>query len=143
MSDNASHIFFHTEEIIFKLANQPQIESWIQQSILLENKEIGDLNFIFCSDNYLLKLNQQYLSHNTFTDIITFNYVDKSIISGDVFISVERVTENASQSSIDFQKELSRVIIHGILHLIGYNDKTNEEAQEIRAKEDFYLTLLP
>ena len=97
----------------------------------------------FCSDNYLLKINQDYLKHDTYTDVITFNYVEENVISGDIFISIDRIKENASKVGIDFNMELARVAIHGILHLIGYNDKSSEETQEIRAKEDFYLTLLP
>lgn len=87
-------------------------------------------------------MNQSYLEHDTFTDVITFNYVEGSLISGDIFISIDRIEENAKSFEVDPHKELHRVIIHGVLHLLGYNDKTPEEAQEIRAKEDFYLTLL-
>ena len=104
---------------------------------------LGEINVVFCSDQYLLKLNQQYLNHNTFTDIITFDYVEGETISGDLFISVERVKENAQKASLPFANELNRVIVHGLLHLMGYNDKTDQETQEIRAKEDFYLTLQP
>ena len=143
MNTSESNIFFHSEKVVFELLDPPSIKKWLLQAISLENKSIGPLNFVFCSDNYLLQLNQQYLDHNTFTDVITFNYVEGSVISGDIFISIDRVKENAEQSSTSFTNELYRVIIHGVLHLIGYNDKTDEEAQEIRAKEDFYLTLLP
>ena len=143
MGKDNQKIFFHSEDVSFKLTNSSSISQWIKTAISLEKKELGDLNFVFCSDQYLLKLNQDYLNHDTFTDIITFNYVTGPIISGDIFISTERVQENAKESSIPFLNELSRVIIHGVLHLIGYNDKTNAEAQEIRAKEDFYLTLQP
>ena len=134
-------IFFHAETS-FKLAKSKNIAKWIEHSILSEKKELGEINFIFCDDDYLLKMNQTYLQHNTFTDVITFDYVEGKVIAGDIFISIERVKENAEKENTTFNMELSRVMIHGILHLIGYKDKTAAEAKQIRAKEDFYLTLL-
>ena len=135
-------IFFHSEEIQFSLEKEVEISDWIKKVIILENNTLGVINYVFCSDKYLLKLNQDYLNHDNYTDVITFNYVADSVISGDIFISVDRVTDNASQNQITLTTELHRVMIHGVLHLIGYNDKTTEEAQEIRDKEDYYLTLL-
>ena len=135
-------IFFHSEEIEFSLGKEGEISNWIKNAISLENKTLGAINYIFCSDAFLLKLNQDYLNHDTYTDVITFNYVHDSLISGDIFISLDRVTDNAIQNQIPFTTELYRVMIHGVLHLIGYNDKTTEEAREIRDKEDYYLTLL-
>ena len=135
-------IYFHSEEIGFRISSAENISDWIEKSILLENKELGVVNYIFCPDDYLLKINQDYLNHDTFTDVITFNYVEGDSISGDIFISIDRINDNAVQNKVEFESELHRVMIHGILHLIGYNDKTTEEAREIRDKEDFYLTLL-
>jgi probable rRNA maturation factor len=104
-----------------------------------EHKQPGDVSVIFCSDDYLLKINEQYLNHNYYTDIVTFDYVENSVISGDLFISVHRVEENASQLGITFEEELYRVVFHGLLHLCGYKDKTIAEKELMREKEDFYL----
>ena len=136
-------IAFHSEGIDIKTLNLKRVSDWLSQTIRKEQKEIGNLNFVFSSDEYLLSMNQEYLNHDTYTDVITFNYVENNLISGDIFISAERVKENALLYSSNFTDELHRVIVHGVLHLIGYNDKTDREAQEIRAKEDFYLTLRP
>jgi len=138
-----SKIAFFTEDIDFKLSNESVVAEWIENCIASEGKKAGNLTFVFCSDEYLLPINIQYLNHDTFTDIITFNYVEENTISGDIFISVDRVKENAEKLKATFKQELCRVIIHGVLHLIGYNDKTPEEAHQIRAREDFYLTLCP
>ena len=105
--------------------------------------EVGCLTYVFCSDPYLHKMNVEYLNHDTFTDIITFNYCENTIISGDIFISVDRVRENALKYDVLFEDELDRVIVHGVLHLIGYNDKSKEEQAEMRGKEEFYLNLRP
>ncbi len=109
---------------------------------LIENEgfEPGELSVIFCSDSYLLSINKQYLKHDYYTDIITFSYVDDHIVSGDLFISVERVSENAKQEGVEKQTELARVVIHGLLHLCGYNDKDKKDIQEMREKEKFYLS---
>jgi rRNA maturation RNase YbeY len=116
----------------------------IKESIKnLINKELklpGDLTVILCSDKYLLKINIEYLQHNYFTDIITFNYVDGNVISGDLFISIERVKENSAEFNTSLIKELYRVMFHGVLHLIGYNDKTADEKIVMREKEDLYLS---
>lgn len=135
-------IHFHNEEVVFDLSKSDQLKTWLTNVIQKEDKTLGDINCILCSDNYLLKINQQFLSHNTYTDIVTFNYVENNRISGDLFISLDRVKENATKFEVSINKELNRVLVHGVLHLIGYNDKTTEEASVIRAKEDFYLTLL-
>lgn len=107
--------------------------------ILSEGYVLGDINVIFCSDDYLIEKNIQYLKKNYLTDIITFNYNHLKKISGDLFISIERIRENASINHVPFDEELYRVIVHGVLHLIGYNDSTEEEISIIRAKEAFYL----
>lgn len=109
----------------------------------MENKDAGDINFIFCSDTYLLNLNIEYLNHNTLTDIITFNSAENNNeISGDIYISIDRVKENAKNLKITLAKELHRVIIHGILHLCGYKDEIQEDIKIIRKTEDYYLDLL-
>lgn len=135
-------IYFHNESIDFKVVNEQKVLSWIEKTILEESFSLGNLNFIFCSDDYLLNLNKEYLNHDTYTDIVTFNYCENNIISGDLFISIDRIKDNSTQLKLSFNSELNRVIIHGVLHLIGYNDKTPEEILEMRAKEDFYLNLL-
>lgn len=134
-------IYFFNEDIDFTLKNQHIISNWISIVISQENKTLGEINYIFCSDNYLLELNQNYLKHDTYTDVITFDYVEGNLISGDIFISIDRIVENAKNIETTFDNELSRVMIHGVLHLIGYRDKTPDELQVIRGKEDFYLAL--
>jgi rRNA maturation RNase YbeY len=119
------------------------LKKWIEDTIIAENKTPGTINYIFCSDPYILKINIDYLNHNYYTDIITFNYCANNIISGDIFISLDTVKSNAKEYNQTFEKELQRVIIHGVLHLLGYNDKTESELFEMRQKEDFYLNLLP
>ncbi len=135
-------ISFHTHEVSFTLENKSKIEIWIEDCISKELKTTGDISYIFCSDDYLHKINLKYLNHDTFTDIITFNYCEKNLISGDIFISVDRVKENAISFNTTFQNELHRVMIHGVLHLIGFDDKDEEDQLTMRAKEDFYLSLL-
>lgn len=105
-------------------------------------KKVGAINIIFCSDSYLLEINQKYLQHDTLTDIVTFDYCDDKYIAGDIYISLDRVEENAIKYKESFDREFHRVIFHGILHLLGYGDKSKEEEKEMRAKEDFYLNLL-
>ena len=131
-------IAFHYETD-FLLENTESFIRWIKSVILEENKELGEVNYIFCDDKYLLVKNIKYLDHNTLTDIITFNYCEGDIISSDIMISIERVMENSSIFENSFSEELNRVMIHGILHLIGYNDKTDGEKEIIRKKEDYYV----
>lgn len=131
-------ISFHYETD-FLLENTESFIRWIKNVILEENKELGEVNYIFCDDKYLLKKNIKYLDHDTLTDIITFNYCEGDMISSDIIISVERVMENSSIFENSFSEELNRVMIHGILHLIGYNDKTDGEKEIIRKKEDYYV----
>ena len=131
-------ISFHYETE-FLLENTKSFIRWIKNVILEENKELGEVNYIFCDDNYLMEKNIKYLDHNTLTDIITFNYCEGDMISSDIIISVERVMENSSIFENSFSEELNRVMIHGILHLIGYNDKTDGEKEIIRKKEDYYV----
>ena len=131
-------ISFHYETD-FLLENTESYIRWIKNVISEENKELGEVNYIFCDDKYLLGKNIKYLDHNTLTDIITFNYCEGEVISSDIMISIERVMENSSIFENSFSEELNRVMVHGILHLIGYNDKTDGEKEIIRKKEDYYV----
>jgi len=133
-------ILFHSE-IDFNLKNKSLYKKWIKNCILKQKMKVGAVNYIFCDDAYLLKINQAYLNHDTYTDIISFDYSENSILSGDIFISIESVRENAKKYSTSFQNELNRVLIHGILHFIGYKDKTQKEKEEMRKQEDYYLSL--
>jgi len=135
-------IHFFEEDIRVPLNKKREIKSWLQNVAKEEGKKIGELNYVFCSDNYLLEMNQQYLNHNTLTDIITFDQSDNpTIVEGDIYISFDRVKENGS--SLQSEKtELYRVMVHGLLHLLGYKDKKTEEQQLMRSKEDYYLTHL-
>lgn len=134
-----SEIGFHFENIQPLAINKQTIVNAINKLINSELKSVGDINIIFCNDDYLLKINEQYLNHDYYTDIITFDYVENSLISGDLFISVERVKENAIKFGESIIRELYRVIFHGILHLTGYSDKLDEEKAVMREKENFYL----
>ena len=137
-------ILFFSEGISFLLKNKKKLREWIIFSVQLEKKEPGDINYIFCNDEYLHDLNIKYLNHDTYTDIITFNYSENTCeVSGDIYISIERVKENAQKFEATFPEELYRVMIHGVLHLLGYKDKTRIDAQIMRDKEDYYLSLLP
>jgi len=115
-------------------------KKWLEDLILSEGKKTGEINYIFCDDEYLLKINQDYLQHDYYTDIITFDYVKGKTISAEIFVSLQRISDNASTLSRDYEDELRRVLAHGILHLIGYKDKTEEEEKEMRRMEDLYLT---
>ena len=117
----------------------PAYKIWLQEIITTEEKKLGDINYIFCDDEYLLKVNQEYLQHDYYTDIITFDYVKGKTISGETFVSWQRISDNASTLSKDYEEELRRVLAHGVLHLSGYKDKTEEEEKLMRSKEDFYL----
>lgn len=135
-------INFFSEKIRFKLAHPKKTVSWIKSVAKAEGASIKSLNYIFCNDDYLREINIRYLKHKTYTDIVTFNYGQLTEpLEGDIFISIDRVKENASKFSVDFEIELHRVIIHGILHLIGYNDKSKTEKLAMREKEDTYLSL--
>ena len=138
-----NHIYFFVEDINYHLKDKNLIRQWINSSIQNENKSTGNLNIIFCSDDYLLKMNQEFLEHDTFTDIITFDYSENEIISGDIFISLERVMENAKKYSMKIKEELHRVIIHGILHLCGLKDKLSADKKIMTQKENYYLSRRP
>ena len=136
-------INFFSEKIRFKLSNPKKTASWIRSVIKKEKCTLHSLNYVFCSDEYLKEINLQFLGHNTYTDIVTFNYnPSKGEIEGEIYISVDRVQDNSKTFKSDFQAEIHRVIIHGVLHLIGFNDKSKREKALMREKEDTYLSLL-
>jgi probable rRNA maturation factor len=135
-------INFFSQDISFSLPNPRKTSAWIKKALEAERRSLNELNFIFCSDDYLLAINRQYLKHNTYTDIITFNNSDeRKVIEGDIFISIDRVEENARKLNLPFNQEIRRVIIHGILHLVGYTDKEEAKIRQMRKKEDTYLSL--
>lgn len=134
-----SSIEFFFEDIQTFELDQDFAGRQIKQLINEEKKEAGDISVIFCSDEYLLEMNKEHLNHDYYTDIITFNYVEKNVISGDLFISTDRVRENAGKFEVTFHLELYRVILHGVLHLVGYNDKTDDEKKVMKEKENYYL----
>lgn len=115
---------------------------WVISAIEASGNNCGELTYIFCSDDFLLDINQRYLQHDTFTDIITFDYSQDDLISGDIFISTERVRENAAAFEVDFEHELARVMIHGVLHLLGFDDHSEEDKKKMRAEEDRLISTL-
>ena len=117
------------------------VEKNIEKLVTNENRILGDVNYILCSDAYLLDINRQYLNHDYYTDVISFDYCEENVISGDIFISVDTVADNAKEYGTTFENELKRVMIHGVLHFVGYNDKSDEESKTMRAKENQYLSL--
>ena len=139
MNDEGIH--YYNEDLTFELEHPLLINHWIKSVFTEENCSFVTLNFIFCSDMYLHELNMKYLHHDTLTDVITFAY-NKSPVEGDIFISIDRVAENAKQYRVGTLTELCRVMVHGVLHLIGYNDKTKEEQELMRSMENKYLLLL-
>lgn len=135
-------ISFHSEDIDFEPEQPERIAQWIRQVIARQNCSLSFLNYVFCTDDYLHEINVAYLDHDTLTDIITFPYADPPRIEGDIFISIDRVRENAATLHLPFIQELHRVMIHGVLHLCGQGDKTEQEKGQMRAKEDEALELL-
>ncbi|WP_282134894.1 rRNA maturation RNase YbeY [Seonamhaeicola maritimus] len=129
-------------ETEFGLENEKDLSSWVLSTIISEGYKLEEINYVFCDDEYLHKLNVEFLNHDTLTDIISFDYSVGKIIQGDIFISIERVKDNAKDFNVAFQEELHRVIIHGILHYCGYKDKSDKEAQVMRSKENHYLAQL-
>ncbi|SDG94893.1 rRNA maturation RNase YbeY [Psychroflexus sediminis] len=125
----------------FELTDQKRHEAWLKAVIESEEKEVGDLNYIFCSDGDVLEINQNYLGHDTYTDIITFDYSVNKIISAEIYISTDRVKENAEKFNVDFENELRRVMVHGILHCCGYGDSTEELKANMRASENKKMEL--
>ena len=129
-------------ELDFKLKNEEDISQWISSVISTEEFKEGDINYIFCDDDYLHRLNVEFLNHDALTDIISFDYTVGKELHGDVYISIERVEENAQDFNVDFDDELNRVLVHGVLHYCGYKDKSDDDAKEMRAKENRYLSKL-
>jgi probable rRNA maturation factor len=123
-----------------KINNSKAISLWLIDVAKKEGKEIGELVYVLCKDDYLLKKNIQFLNHNTLTDVITFDYCKEGLINGDIIISTERVEENSREFNVDYLTELQRVMVHGLLHLLGYKDKSAEDIKIIREKENFYLS---
>lgn len=136
-------IRYYSEDTNFEFKGKLLNNRWIKFVAESEVRKIGDINVIFCSDNYILDVNMKYLQHDYFTDIITFDYCEDDVLSGDLFISIDSVKDNALFYGTDFPDELNRVIVHGILHLIGYDDHTDSEQKTMRSKEDYYLSQRP
>lgn len=136
-------ISFFTEEIPFTIKDKLKRKNWIKGVASQFNKKIGELNYIFCTDDYLLEINKTYLNHDFYTDIITFDQSEtEKKIEGEIYISIDRVKDNAAINNTSFENELNRVIVHGVLHLIGFKDKTNQEQAEMRAQENEMIQLL-
>lgn len=136
------HINFFKEDISFRLPKIKEKRDWLNRCIESEDKLTGEISYVFCSDDYLHQMNLQYLNHDTLTDVITFDYSEGNLLSGDIYISIPRVKENAQIFSLTFQEELNRVMVHGILHLCGYKDKTAKEVKKMRSKEEEKLGLI-
>jgi len=139
---SSSLITFQKEEkLSFPFKGKEAIKKWIKQVIAVEGKKCGELLYFFCTDKYLLGINKKFLNHDTYTDIITFDYSADKSISGEIYISIERVKENAAIYEQPFNDELKRTLIHGVLHLCGYSDKTKAQKEEMRQKENFALSM--
>ena len=136
-------ISFHNQTIAFKLKHKAKLRQWIKTVTEKEKHKLGTINYVFCTDEELLEINIKHLNHNTYTDIITFDYTEGKTINSDIFISIDRVTENAQKFQVAFETELHRVMIHGILHLCGYKDKTKADAELMRKKENRAIKLVP
>jgi rRNA maturation RNase YbeY len=134
-------ISYFTEDIKFELKGKLLNNRWLKMVVGSEVKRMGDLSIIFCSDPYILDINLRYLQHDYFTDIITFDYCEGDTVSGDLFISIDSVRENALFYGASFEDELDRVMVHGVLHLLGYDDHTPEEQAVMRAKENYYVNI--
>lgn len=134
-------ISFQSDSIDFDLDQKDSVKKWLQDAVAAEGFDAGDLAFVFTSDDSLLEINQKYLSHDTYTDIITFDYSEDKTLSGEIYISIERVRDNALRYSVNSTLELHRVMIHGILHLCGYSDKESDTKAVMTGKEDYYLSL--
>lgn len=135
-------IAYYSEQTHFILKGKNKNNIWLRLVCESEIRKPGDISIIFCSDDYILDINKRFLSHDYFTDIITFNYCEGDKVSGDLFISVDTVKANADTYGDGFEREIHRVMVHGVLHLIGYDDHTDAQQKEMRAKEDYYLSLL-
>lgn len=136
-------LFFHAEGVSFRLRKRRMHRAWLSLCIEKKGFLLGDINIVFCSDDYLLEMNRTHLEHDYYTDIITFDYREGTMVSGDLYISIDRVKDNARAEKTLLEQELRRVMIHGLLHIMGQGDKSPEEAREMRAMEDSFLTLYP
>lgn len=136
-----SKISFFYEDIDFKLRQINKCKQWIKSIIENENFKLNYINYVFCSDTYLHNINIEYLNHDTLTDIITFDYTEEKALEGEIFISIDRIEENAKDLGVEFEEELKRVMAHGILHMMGYRDKSEEEKITMRRKEDSCISL--
>mgnify|MGYP002622096604 FL=1 len=134
-------IRFSSQSGNFEPREPQKVKEWLAEVICRRGKSVGNINYLFCDDEYLIGINRQYLNHDTYTDIITFDYVAGGLISGDILISIDRVGENATKFDVPFEHELHRVIVHGMLHLLGQGDKTDDEAREMRRLEEEALAL--
>ena len=142
MPEEQEKIYFFSEDCDFTLDHQLQHKKWIHSIIENNNASLENINYIFCSDDYLLEVNKKYLDHDFYTDIISFPYSEKpKPIQGDIFVSVDRVKENAKNLDLGFEEELRRVLAHGLLHFLGYKDKTEDESKEMREKEEEAIAL--
>lgn len=128
--------FYETQ---FKLKQIRAWKNWLKTTIHQEGYKVGDINYIFCDDEYILQINREYLNHDYYTDVIGFQYSEDKKLSGDIYISIERIKENAETNKVDFKNELARVMVHGILHFMNYKDKNENEAKKMREKENQYL----
>ncbi len=136
-----NNISFHNEGVNTKTPSKRLLKAWIKEFVSNHGKKVGELAFIFCSDEKILEVNQNFLQHDYYTDIITFDYCEGEVVSGDIFISVERVAENATFHNIEYNTELLRVLAHGVLHLIGFQDKSPKKKKEMTENEDLYISL--
>ena len=134
-------ISFHNESVNNKTPSKRLLKAWIKEFVSNHGKKVGELAFIFCSDEKILEVNQNFLQHDYYTDIITFDYCEGEIVSGDIFISVERVTENATSHNVEYNAELLRILAHGVLHLIGFQDKSAKKKKEMTENEDLCISL--
>lgn len=138
----SGEIMFNDIDLKTNFKNRTEIKKWIKKSVIKEGYKLGELSFNFCSDEELLKINIEHLNHDFYTDIITFELNEDGVVIGDIYISIDRVKDNAKQQGTIFTNELMRVLIHGVMHLCGYKDKTKKDAALMREKEDYYLSLL-
>lgn len=134
-------IRFSSQSGDFNVGSADNVKKWVSEVVMRRGKTVGNINYLFCDDEYLLDANKRYLNHDTYTDIITFDYVAGNLVSGDIMISVDRVGENAVKFGVPFERELHRVVIHGVLHLLGQGDKSDEESAEMRRQEEEALCL--
>ena len=135
--------FFACDEISFQWQDESKVIHWLNQVIALELADVTSLSFVFCSDDKLLEINKKHLNHDFYTDVITFDLSEGTEVDGEIYISVDRVLENARKMRVPFEEEICRVMAHGFLHLLGYNDKADEQKKEMRSKESICLSLLP